>query len=455
MANSKDPLNWDALRSGASTAEAPTGVQAEPLQKSRESDFAGPDSDSYGPGHPALYYDGKSAKGRRVRFEAQPSGALRICDSEDHAVHVDWPAAEIIPSGTLNDFPMQLRRKKDTGERLSIEDPAGRHFAAAWLGPRLKTQRRRKVRNWLLAVGAAWAFVALIWLNMNTVMNVVVSLMPESWEHELGRDSKEQIARILTLNPTGEIAWCTGAKGTADLERLSQRLGMPMTVDPDAAADPAAETEAEQQAPPSAARGEDTRPVEIAVLDSKLINAFALPGRHIVVTSAMLEAAESPEELGGVLAHEMGHVTERHSTKRVLRAYGLELVFQLVAGQGDLFNALGGLGYTLVQNRFSRADEALADRLGVERMLAFGLDPLPLADLFERIQAKERDESGDGAAAPAWEYLSDHPSFDSRIAEIRGLAEAAEEERTSPPAPALSAAEWADLQNICAESEAK
>ena len=459
MANSNDPLNWDALRSappaGPGGTAAATGAQAEAHQNNSSS---GPDrlnSDNYGPGHPALYYDGKSAKGRRVRFEAQLSDALRIYDPEDRTVHLDWPAAEIIPSGALDDFPLQLRRKKDTGERLVIEDPGGRHFAGAWLGPRLAKQRRRKVRNWLMAVGAAWAFVALIWLNMNAVMNVLVGLVPESWEHELGRDSKEQIARILTFNPTGEIAWCTGAGGTAALERLSERLGMPMTVDIDAATGPAAQTDAEGQAPPPAARGEDARPVEIAVLDSKIINAFALPGRHIVVTSAMLEAAESPEELAGVLAHEMGHVTERHSTKRVLRAYGLELVFQLAAGQGDLFNAMGGLGYTLVQNKFSRADEAQADRLGVERMLAAGLDPRPLADLFERIRAEERDESGDGAAFPAWEYLSDHPSFDSRIAEIRDLAAAAEKERLAPPAPALSAQDWADLQNICAEPEAE
>ena len=446
MANSKDSLNWEALRSASSVAEEGWAAQA---GLSQNSAISGPErmtSDDYGPGHPALYYDGRSAKGRRVRFEAQLSGALRIYDLEDRAVHVDWPAAEIIPAGTLDDFPLQLRRKKDTGERLSIEDPGGRHFAIAWLGPRLKEQRRRKFRSWLIAVGLIWAFVALIWLNMNTVMNVAVSLVPESWEHELGRDSKEQIARILTLTPSGEIPWCTDAKGTAALEHLSERLGMPMTVDPNAP------EEVARQAPPKAARDGDTRPVEIAVLDSKMINAFALPGRHIVVTSAMIKAAETPEELAGVLAHEMAHVTERHSTKRVLRAYGLELIFQMVAGQGDLFNAVGGLGYTLVQNRFSRADEALADRMGVERMLAAGLDPMPLADLFERIEAQERDELGEGADYLTWEYLSDHPSFDSRIAEIRGLAEAAEAQRASPPAPALSAAEWTDLQNICSEN---
>lgn len=445
MKNPHDPLSWDGLRSAPSEPAAAVGASA----NASFGDFA---SGPHGPGYPALYYDGKSAKGRQVRFEAQPAGFLRIYDLEDRAVYVDWPGAEIAPSGSVHDFPLQLRRMADTGERLCIEDPAGRHFMETWLEPRLKQQSSRRIRKWLLVVGIAWACIALVWLNMNAVMNVAVSLIPESWEHELGRESKEQIARLLTLTPVGEIPWCAGERGTAALTRLAARLDMPMTADPGAAGEAAGENA-------GTPAGEDVRPVEIAVLDSKIINAFALPGRHIVVTSAMLAEAAAPEELAGVLAHEMGHVTERHSTKRVVRAYGLELIFQLVAGQGDLFNAVGGLGYTLVQNKFSRADEALADRLGVERMLAAGLDPAPLADLFARIQAKD-DEAGGGAGYLDWEYLSDHPSFDSRIAEIRGLAEAdAAEKSASGKAaaytPALSAADWADLQNICAEPVAE
>lgn len=403
--------------------------------------------------HIALYYDGKSAKARPVRLILDSREILRICDIEDESIFIAWPGHEIVPTGSLHDFPLQLRRKKDTGERLSIEDPASRHFIEAWLGPRLKAQGFRKLRNWLIAGGATWALIALVWMNMDTVLNVVVSVVPESWEHRLGRESKEQIARLLTLTPVGEIPWCRDAQGTAALEKLAARLDMPMTPAPEAGAggEPGAEAGPKVGAG-AALPNEDTQPVEIAVLDSKMINAFALPGRHIVVTSAMIKEADTPEELAGVLAHEMAHVTERHSTKRVLRAYGIGLIFQLMAGQGDLFNAVGGFGNTLVQNKFSRTDEALADRLGAERLAASGMNPTALADLFEKIQAKEREDAKLPQSSGMWEYLSDHPDFASRIAEIYEFARAAEQEAGAPPPqPALSEADWADLKNICGE----
>lgn len=416
-----------------------------------------PNTPQWPTGHRALYYDGRSAKARPVRIMPETAEALRISDAADGFQSIIWPAADIVPTGSLHDFPMHLRRKNDTGERLAIEDPTSRHFMENWLGPWLKQQRALKIRNWLVAGGVAWVLIALIWVNMDAVLNVTVSFIPESWEHELGRESKEQIARILTLTPVGEIPWCHDPQGTAALQRLTARLEMPMTADPDAAsAGPArAPSEAAPETAPESYPGEDIRPVEISVLKSKMVNAFALPGRHIVVTSAMIEEAQTQDELAGVLAHEMGHVTERHSTKRVLRAYGIGLIFQLVAGQGELFNAMGGLGNTLVQSKFSRADEALADRLAVERMAASGMDGAALADLFERIQAQERDEMGEGPDVSILEYLNDHPSFDARIAEIRELAhDLAKEEPLETPAlrtPPLAEQDWAALKGICAE----
>lgn len=400
------------------------------------------------PGHPALYYDGRSAKGRAVRIMPENAQALRISDAGDGFQSITWPADDIAPTGSLHDFPLQLRRKNDTGERLTIEDAASRHFVENWLGPRLKQRRALKIRNWLLAGGAAWALIALIWVNMDAVLNVAVGFIPESWEHKLGRESKEQIARILTLTPVGEIPWCRNPQGVAALESLTARLDMPMVADPDA---PRAFPDAAPDAASSPVFDEDVRPVEISVLESKMVNAFALPGRHIVVTSAMIKEAETPDELAGVLAHEMGHVTERHSTKRVLRAYGIGLIFQLVAGQGELFNAVGGLGNTLVQSKFSRADEALADRLAVERMAVAGMDGAALADLFERIQEQELEKRGEGLNSPIWEYLSDHPSFDARIAEIRGLAKEEARENSAPRTPPLNDRQWAALKGICAE----
>ena len=112
---------------------------------------------------------------------------------------------------------------------------------------------------------------------------------------------------------------------------------------------------------------------------------------------------------------------------------------------------MGGLGNVLVQSKFSRADEALADRLAVERLNGAGMNAAALADLFERIQEQERDKMGEAMDSPMWEYLSDHPSFDERITEIRGLAKTGEPKERGADQPALNTEDWAALKNICAE----
>ena len=401
------------------------------------------------------YYDGKSARPRAVRLGTPPTAkdALRIYDSEDQSVYLDWPLAEIMPCASLHDPSIHLRRIKDTGERLVVADPAARQATLAWLGPQLKARRMRKIRNWGVGVGGAWLLIAVIWFNMNALLSVAVGAIPESWEADIGRESKGPLARLLAVKPTWPIPWCTEEGGVKALDILVARLGMtPVEF---------AENSETGKGAPGGKSGAPAAPdlaplpeaVEVAVLKSSLPNAFSLPGRQIVVTSAMLAEVDSPEQLAAVLAHEMGHLTERHSLKRMIRAYGLGLFFKLVAGRGELFNSLGGFGDVLVENKFSREDEALADRLAVERLAAASLNPASLADLFVKFRTKEGKALGKLGTFPVWEYLSDHPDFDKRIAEIRALSKAYETRGGTPGSPALTPQEWTDLRNICGEKQ--
>ena len=378
--------------------------------------------------YPAQYYDGKTAVPHAVSIapgaiSATGAAVLRIEEVAGQGVVAEWPASEIIPAGSLHDAPLQLRLKKDTGERLNISAPETMHFIASWLGPKLQRARMRKIWKWAAAAGIAWVAITLVWLNMNAVMSAVVSVVPESWEHSLGEQSKEQIARVLTVTPVGDIPWCASPEGEASLEALTGRL---------TAGD----------------RAFSGQSVDVSVLDSKVANAFALPGRHIVITSAMIEAADNPDQLAGVLAHELGHVEERHSLKRVIRAYGIGLLIKMVAGQGELLNAVGGLGNTLVDSRFSREDEGLADLLAVERLARAGIAPTALAGLFSALYEEEQRQMGDLHPYLSWDYLSDHPAFEKRITAIRDHAGSVGEIQYTP---AMSEDDWAALRNICAE----
>lgn len=401
----------------------------------------------------ATYYDGKSARPRPVRIGPRPSGegALRIYDLEDRMLYWDWPVPEIITCASLKDSPLQLRRSKDTGERLVVDDLAARQFMISCLEPQLKERKLRKIRNWGVGTGVVWLLIALLWFNMNTVLSVALNVIPESWEGSLGHESREQLARILALKPTGPIPWCTGEGGVKALNLLTVRLGMtPVELDESSESGNGGLNE-EPKYGGAGDISEQPGAVEVTVLKASLPNAFSLPGRRIVITSAMIDEADNPEQLAGVLAHEMGHLTERHSAKRMIRAYGIGLFFQLVAGQGELFNSLGGLGNVLIENKFSREDEALADRLAVRRMAAAALNPVALADLFAKFQDKESKERDKSITSPMWEYFSDHPDFDKRIAEIRALTEETKMPAAVSAPPVLNAQEWTDLRNICVE----
>ncbi|MCZ6691000.1 MAG: M48 family metallopeptidase [Planctomycetota bacterium] len=151
----------------------------------------------------------------------------------------------------------------------------------------------------------------------------------------------------------------------------------------------------------------------IQVVDAPILNAFALPGGSIVVYTGLLEAAEGPEQVAGVLAHEISHVTLRHGLKGVAQSLGVVLGVRTLLGDVEGLVALGaGLLSEGVISSHSRAQEAEADAEGVRMMLGAEIDPRALAGFFELLHAK----SGDTPGLIAW--LSSHPQHEDRIAAI-------------------------------------
>src|SRR5690606_26348291 len=104
----------------------------------------------------------------------------------------------------------------------------------------------------------------------------------------------------------------------------------------------------------------------VSVADDPQVNAFAAPGGRIVLLEGLLREAESPDEIAGVLAHEIGHVTERHPTAAALRLLGIQALLTGIFGDGSLASAAAGAGGLLVALSYSRDDERTADRLAAE-----------------------------------------------------------------------------------------
>jgi hypothetical protein len=157
-------------------------------------------------------------------------------------------------------------------------------------------------------------------------------------------------------------------------------------------------------------------PFTIKVIDSDEVNAFALPGGFFYVNSGLILRAQEEDELAGVMAHEISHVTLRHGTKQATKA---EMI-QLGAMAAMIFVPYGWAGYGIYEGmnlaipltflKFSRDAEREADFFGIQYMYKAGYDPNAYVTFFERIQADEKRRPG---SIP--KFFSTHPPTPERI----------------------------------------
>jgi predicted Zn-dependent protease len=140
------------------------------------------------------------------------------------------------------------------------------------------------------------------------------------------------------------------------------------------------------------------------------VNAYAAPGGLIVVHTGLLRSATSADELAGVLAHEMTHVTERHTLRQVVFYAGFTRALRLMVGSPEgAAEMLAGAARNLTALRFSREQEAAADRGALERLERAQLSGAGLVSFFDRLAR------GRGALPP---FLSSHPAAAERAAAL-------------------------------------
>ena len=169
--------------------------------------------------------------------------------------------------------------------------------------------------------------------------------------------------------------------------------------------------------------GEQPWTIEIFLANESQINAFAVPGGVIVFHSGLLYAAQTPEEVAGVLAHEIAHVTHRHSVHGIAESLGIVVAAQVLLGDVSGLVVLARELITMAAlNSRSQADEAEADATAARALYDANIDPRVLATFFERL----REKYGDNEAADYW--MSTHPSHGARIAAVNTLADQLEAE---------------------------
>ena len=154
------------------------------------------------------------------------------------------------------------------------------------------------------------------------------------------------------------------------------------------------------------------------VLDVSVVNAFAVPGGYVYFTRGILATLNSEAELAGVMGHEIGHITARHSAQQISRAQLAQMGMAVGSIISPEFRALSGLAGTGVQMlflKFSRENERQADDLGVEYASKVGYDASQMANFFETLERMH--PHADKSGLPGW--FSTHPNPEDREKVVR------------------------------------
>lgn len=346
------------------------------------------------------YFDGQTNRRRIV--ELRFGTTLDMWEGDTRIAC--WPYADI----RLSDTPPNALRLSCVSApplaRLETLDPI--------LGSRLQTAcpnlkgpgstasiSVRRIAAWSLAAVASIA--GLIWFGMPFVAEQAGNRLPASWERPMGQAVDKQIRAMFSDTE------CTAPAGRAALSTVTRHLQ-------DAARLPI--------------------PPDPIVLRSPVPNAFAAPGGRIYVLSGLLNRAESPDELAGILAHEFGHVAHRDGIKRLIRDGGTGFLAGLLFGDISGAGAIMVAARTLLSAAYSREIEADADGFAIDLMHRIGRPTAPMGDLLQRMS---------GPADEDLSLLHDHPLTPERTERLR-------RPDSGPTGPELLRPdEWQALKAVC------
>ncbi len=157
----------------------------------------------------------------------------------------------------------------------------------------------------------------------------------------------------------------------------------------------------------------------IYISPSEEVNAFALPGGHVVFNEGLLDEADSWEEVLGVGGHELAHVTEKHHTRGIVSKVGVFTMLSMLLGDGStLTDLIFGAGAQLEGLTYSRNFETEADIKGFEYLTKSSINPAGLRTFFDKLNHIHGESEN---VATQLEFLSTHPSPDNRIEKLAAL----------------------------------
>ena len=364
----------------------------------------------------ARYFDGRLAQRRQV-FVSLDAQNRRLIIHDHSGAELDiWPLETLRRLHDDAGIGLVLRSGAvDPGEARLVLSNARAIAAIKAACPNLSktTVAGRtwgKIAVWLGA--SATALALMIFGIVPALAGRLAVFIPPEREVRVGSAVLRQIELISSKEEAG-VWHCTNPKGQAALEHMVQAL------------------QHGQEFPYA---------IQVGVVDHKMINAFALPGGHIIVMRGLIEMSESPEQLAAVMAHELGHMAQRDPIVQALRAAGTAGLLSLVLGDATGGTVLALIGERLITAKNSRDVEARADDFALAQLAKAGVSPEALAEFFELLLQQMRDPDFDMG------WISSHPPSVLRAAHARAAVQTAQNYNKS-----VSSEEWQAIQQICAK----
>lgn len=339
----------------------------------------------------ARYFDGKSSGAHEVilavGFGADARRVLRLCGA---GIDIAWPLAQVRASDRVGGsrrylyFPDGAQCETDDNDGVD-ELFIDRVPAAARLLHRWEGGLRYAIAALLVTVAAAGALI--VW-GIPALAKQVAFALPAATETLIGRDALAALDRFV-LAPS---------KLPAERQAALRSLHAGMTV-----------------------RIEGTQGYRLELRKGGRVgpNALALPAGIIVVTDELVELARDDREIEAVLAHEFGHLRQRHILRHVLQDSATVLLIAVTVGDIASLTSLAAAAPTLLlQAKFSRDFEREADDFSLDYLARRAIPPEMFAAILQRMEEKRRDEKNAGTDAP--DYLATHPATRERIERARG-----------------------------------
>lgn len=351
----------------------------------------------------ARYADGRAAIFSDVEIElAAENLIIRRGDQT-----ITWAYADLARADDKNGRIVLRQRKPDTGERLMFGAENADQLRA--VAPHLSKARAQGVEG----RGTIGALIALSW-SLAAVFLIAIPYAADPMARALPGQYRDQISDISWSQVDAFTAQCDDAdEATQILNDLAYRIM-------------------------EASNVPEREDIWITIADASFPNAFALPDNSIIVTDDLIRMADSPDELTGVLAHEIAHIEHNHIMKNVVRQISAGIFFDVVFGGAGAGQAIAIASVNLAGLRFSRGDESDADSRGMDYLDAAGISTAGIARMFDRFQAYE-EEAGAGDIPS---MLSSHPASRER-------AVAAQARAREGLSPSLNQRDWRIVQQVC------